>query len=221
MPHPKQGYHTKDGQKAPGTTTIIGRFKDSGALLYWACEQGKAIERGEISALYDRRNSAADAGTAAHALVEAHINGQPYPKIDASDEVMELAEQGFANYLSWERNNKIVVVHQELGLVSERHRFGGCIDAIGMDADDKRVLLDWKTSNSVYQDHLVQLAAYKMLWDEHFPEQPLTGGLHLLRFSKDHGDFAHHFYSDLSEAAELFLLYRRAYDLDKQLKKRV
>lgn len=54
MPHPKSGYKV-DGKSVPGTTTIIGRFKDAGGLLYWACEQGRAIERGEIVNLYDKR----------------------------------------------------------------------------------------------------------------------------------------------------------------------
>ena len=65
MPHPKQGYKTQDGKRAPGVTTIIGRFKDSGGLLWWAFEQGKAAERGEINSLYDKRDEAGDAGTLA------------------------------------------------------------------------------------------------------------------------------------------------------------
>ena len=99
MPHPKGGYKLKNGQKVPGTTTIIGRFKESGGLLYWACEQGKAIERGEINNLYDKRDEAADAGTLAHSLVENHI--KKLPELDLSgysDEIIKLAKQGFENY---------------------------------------------------------------------------------------------------------------------------
>lgn len=76
MPHPTQGYRLKDGTRVPGVTTIIGRFKDSGALLYWACEQGKAIERGEISKLYDKRDSSAESGTICHDLVEKFLKGE-------------------------------------------------------------------------------------------------------------------------------------------------
>jgi len=63
MARPASGYRLKDGTRVPGVTTIIGRFKDSGGLLYWAFEQGQAAERGEISNLYDKRDEAADAGT--------------------------------------------------------------------------------------------------------------------------------------------------------------
>jgi len=107
----------------------------------------------------------------------------------------------------------------EITLVSEAHRFGGTPDAIGY-LDGKLCLLDWKTSNAVYSDYLIQLAAYKVLWEENRPQYPLEGGFHLLRFAKEHGDFSHHFYPNLDEAWRQFVLLREAYDIDKQLKKR-
>lgn len=221
MPHPKGGYRLKDGTRVPGTTTIIGRFKESNALLYWACEQGKAIERGEISHLYDKRDAAAEAGTIAHALVECHIdNDDPAAVLDGlSPDIEEKAKQAFESYLLWERITNLKIVEQEMELVSELYRFGGCPDAIG-EIDGKLTLVDWKTSNSVYSDMLIQLSAYKQLWEENYPGKPLHG-FHLCRFSKEHGDFAHHFYSELDDAWEQFKLFRQAYDLDKLLKKRV
>ncbi len=220
IPHPKQGYHLKDGTKVPGVTTIIGRFKDSGGLLYWACEQGKAIERGEISKLYDKRDEAADAGTLAHALVEAHIAGEAMPVIPDT-KTGEQAFQGFQNYIHWQEDNRIQVIKQEMELVSELYLFGGCPDALGVDSRGTLNILDWKTSNGVYQDYLIQIAAYKQLWEENNPDKLITGGYHLLRFSKEHADFTHHYWSELDDAWEQFKLFRRAYDLDKNLKKRV
>lgn len=220
MPHPKGGYKLSNGQKVPGTTTIIGRFKESGGLLYWACEQGKAIERGEISSLYDKRDEAADAGTLAHALVEAKINGSPLPDMPDND-IGKHAQQGYENYLHWQEDNKIQIIRQEMELVSETYLFGGCPDALGIDTRGNLSILDWKTSNGVYVDYLIQIAAYRQLWEENNQDQPITGGFHLLRFSKEHADFAHHYWSELDEAWEQFKLFRKAYDLDKSLKKRV
>ena len=222
MPHPKGGYRLYDGTRVPGVTTIVGRFKDSGALLWWAFSQGKAAERGEINSLYDKRDEAADAGTLAHLLVEYHIDGKSKPDLsDYSDEVKNLAQQGFENYLNWADNNKIVIVKQEMELVSEDYRYGGCPDAVGYDNQNRLCLIDWKTSNDVYQDYLIQLAAYKQLWEENNPDQPIVGGFHLCRFSKEHADFAHHYWSELDDALEQFRLFRKAYELDKKLKKRV
>ena len=42
-----------------------------------------------------------------------------------------------------------------------------------------------------------------------------------MKFSKAYGDFAHYYFDELDEAWELFKLYRAAYELAKNLKKRV
>jgi hypothetical protein len=221
MPHPKGGYKV-NGKKVPGTTTPIGRFKDSGGLLWWAYEQGKAAERGEINSLYDKRDEAAGAGTLAHNIVECHINGELKPNpADYPKDIYQQAWQGFENYLNWADNNKMVIVDQEMELVSEKYMFGGCPDAVAYDSKNRLCLLDWKTSNGVYPDYLVQLAAYRHLWEINNPDDPITGGFHLCRFSKEHADFTHHYWSELDDAWEQFKLFRQAYDIDKKLKKRV
>jgi hypothetical protein len=82
------------------------------------------------------------------------------------------------------------------------------------------VLGDFKTSNKVYPEHLAQVAAYREMWNETHPNEQLEPGAHILQFGKDAGDFAHHHYPDLSDAAELFKLYRYAYSRDQDLRKR-
>lgn len=220
MAHPTGGYRNKTGKKILGVTTVIGRFKDSGGLLYWAFEQGKAAERGEIEKLYDKRDEAADSGTLAHSMVEAHIRGMVFGVPDnASQKVIDSADAAFKAYLSWESMTKLKVIEQEMQLISELYQYGGSPDAIG-EINGELCLIDWKTSNAVYQDYLIQLAAYKQLWEENNPDRPLTGGFHLCRFAKSHGDFAHHYYPNLDEAWEQFKLFLKAYEIDKVLKKR-
>jgi len=222
MPHPKGGYKDKDGKQVPGVTTIIGRFKSSGGLLWWAFEQGQAAERGEINSLYDKRDEAAEAGTLAHRLVEASINGEPMPYIENYPEkIQEQAMQGFENYHLWAESNRMQIIKQEMEMVSEIYKFGGCPDALGIDNQDKLCILDWKTSNGVYPDYLIQIAAYRQLWEETNPDKPITGGFHLLRFSKERADFTHHYWSKLGDAWKQFKLFREAYDLDKKIKKRI
>lgn len=218
MPTPKKGYFLADGSQVPGTTTVLGRFKESGALLRWAWAEGKAGRE-----LYENRDKAADIGTAAHAMVEARINGEDP---EARDELAGLDETGrnkarnaFRMYEQWASMSNLKILHQEIPLVSEVYRFGGTPDAIGL-VNGELCLVDWKTSNGVYSDYLLQLAAYRILWEEHHPDQPLTGGFHLCRFSKDFGDFAHHYYDELDKAREMFIHLRAAYEYDKELKKR-
>ena len=82
------------------------------------------------------------------------------------------------------------------------------------------MLLDWKTSNAVYPDYLLQLAGYKLLWEETYPEHQLTG-FHLCRFAKEEGDFSHHYFPKLDKEVETFLVMRSLYDLVKDVEKRV
>jgi hypothetical protein len=222
MARPQIGYRNAAGETIPGTTTIIGRFKDSGALLHWAFGQGKAAERGEIRSLYDKRDEAASIGTLVHEMVEAHIGKVDFDEsklVGLSEENRERVNSGYRAYRSWESMTRLEIVEQEMALVSELHQFGGTPDAIGR-FNNELCLLDWKSSNGVYQDYLIQLAAYALLWEENRPDEHLVGGFHLCRFAKEHGDFSHHYWQNLDEAKEQFILFRRAYDLDKQLKKR-
>jgi len=218
MPTPKTGYFNEAGKKVPGTTGIIGRFKDSGALIYWAYNRGK-----EGLELYESRDKAAELGTIAHEMVEAYIGGTgtwtPVPK-DITEKDRYQLESAIDAFEEWFLGNKFEIVEQEIQLVSETYQFGGTPDAIARDGKGRLVLLDWKTSDSVYSDHLVQLGAYRLLWNETHPDNQLTGGSHLCRFAKTNGDFAHHFFPDLADAERQFVLFREAYDLDKLLKKR-
>lgn len=220
MPTPRKGYFLRDGSRVPGTTTIIGRWKESGGLLQWAFKQG----RDGAASLYEERDKAADAGTLAHLMVEHHIKGEPDEAVAALSqghppEIANKALDAYAAFLTWERHTRLRVVEQEMQLVSEQYRYGGTPDAIGL-INNQLCLLDWKTSNSVYQDYLIQLAAYRHLWEENYPDRPLTGGFHLCRFAKEHGDFSHHYYPNLDEAWRAFVLMRELYDIDLTLKKR-
>lgn len=216
MPTPNKGYFTKDGTRVPGTTTIIGRFKESGALIAWAYKRGKdGLE------LYDSRDKAAELGTIVHEMVELYIKGLEIdiPK-DACAEDAQAILSAYDAFREWFESNKFKVIAQEMQLVSEVYKYGGTPDAIAEDSKGRLVLLDWKTSDGIYQDYLLQLAAYRILWNENHPEQLLTGGSHLCRFAKAKGDFAHHFFPNLDEAERGFILMRQMYDIDKELKKR-
>lgn len=220
MPTPRAGYYLRDGTRVPGTTTIIGRFKDSGALMQWAFRQGKEGK----SRLYEEAEKAADIGTAVHSMVELHTKGASETEcLDVlatlPEEGHEKAKSGFSAYLAWAKNFNIEIIEREVQLVSEKHRFGGTPDAIGR-INNGLVLLDYKTSNGVYSDMLIQLAAYKNLWEENRPDLPITGGCHLLRFAKEHGDFGHYHFQDLNDEWAQFLLFRQSYELDKIIKKR-
>lgn len=214
MPTPRKGYYTADGARVPSVTTVLSRFKDSGGLIHWAWKEGS-----EGRDYRDSRDSAASAGTLAHAMVEASIQGLPQPTdVGYTETQFQQALKAFEAYQSWARNSRLEITHTEIQMQSEKYRFGGTPDAIGM-LDGKRCLLDWK-SGSVYMDALLQVAAYRMLWEENHPDEPIDGGFHIIRFGKETGDFTHRYFTELDDAWTMFQHLRAAYDFDKVLKKR-
>ena len=215
MSRPYKGYEI-DGEKVPGVTTVLSRFKESGALMYWAWKQGT-----EGKDFRETKQAAADAGTLAHDMVEHDIYGQDFDLSGYADETVKKAAGAFNAYKEWKQQTNLTIAEAEVPLLSRIYRFGGTLDAILVQG--KLALGDWKTSNGIYADYLLQLAAYQILWEENFPDRPIEGGFHLLRFSKANDDsdptsFSHHYWSQLDVAKEQFLHLLAAYKLDKRIK---
>lgn len=209
---PTQPYKNKAGQRLPGVTTILSRFKEAGGLVHWAWDLGRqGIDYRQV------RDDAANAGTAAHLMVESDIRGIPFDRTPYSPELLERADSAFDAYRQWRDQTKLEPVATELSLVSEVHQFGGTMDL--MLTNGRLTLGDIKTSARLYPEHLIQVAAYAILWEEHHPDQPVQG-FHILRFAKEHADFSHHHFANLDGAREAFLNMRRLYDLCAELKKR-
>ena len=206
-------YKLQDGTTVPSVTTVLGRFKDAGPLMHWAWRCG--VDGKDFR---QERDRAADAGTLAHQAVEAWTKGQQPVWQAGSPEVIQRAQRAFGAFLEWAEQTKLVVDKTELPLVSEQYKFGGTFDAILLGT--KRAMADWKASNGVYGEYLAQVAAYGQLWKENFPDQPIEGGFHLLRFDKTYGDFTHKWWNELDAGWGFFLGLRHAYDFDKELKAR-
>lgn len=215
MARPIHGYKNAAGKKIPGTTTVIGRFKDSGGLLQWAFKQGQS----GASHLYEQRDTAAAAGTIAHDLIEHTILGKKFEPGPLDADLLTKAQNAHAQFLEWYSQSRIEIVATEHVYVSERYQFGGTVDAIGRDTQGRIVLIDWKTSNAVYQDYLIQLAAYALLIEECQPEWT-PQAFHLLRVSKESADFTHHYFGELEDGKRAFELMRELYEIDYRLKKR-
>lgn len=216
MPTPAKGYRVADSAKVPGTTTIIGRFKESGGLIQWAYQQGK-----KDVPLYEARDVAGDVGTYIHAMIEASIRSEPFvhPPAGMEEANVKQAMSGLEAFMRWSKRLKLDIAPAEMPLVCECHRFGGTPDAIAVEEDGALSLLDWKSSKNYYPDNLIQLAAYRHLWDINKPETPITGNILVVRFGKDGSDFEHREFPlahpKLAKAWRLFELYREAYDCDR------
>ncbi len=213
---PANIYKNKAGQRVPGVTTIIGSNLgwSKGGLMHWAWQEG--IEGRDYKATRDK---AADTGTIAHAIVEHEVKGEKFdwPKLGydlgGNDEQIKQAENAFSAFMEWKDLMKFELLQSEHLLVHEKLNYGGQIDIAAV--QNKRSIIDIKTSNAVYEDHKIQIAAYGKLWEENYPDKPIEP-YYILQLGKD-GSFAYHYYPDLDNAFRAFVLLRELHDLKKKL----
>lgn len=164
-----------DGKFAIGVTTALnGIPKD--ALKQWAARlvaEHVADNIHDVKRMLDsggrgptvhflkelpnqRRNDAAVRGTDVHALAELYIKGE---EIDVTGrEHLEPYMRGYAAYIDdWNP----VTLHEELVVANRKHGYAGTLDSIQDIPALGRALVDYKTSNNVYGQHALQVAAYR------------------------------------------------------------
>ena len=238
-----RGYYL-EGKRVPSVTTVLGAFKEAGGLMYWSWNLAhmplqeathllEEVSRGndvslEIEEFVKRdrehwdyravRDTAAGVGGIAHKMVEQHIRQKPINLNLYDKNEVKKAKVAFGAFKRWTKGSKFELVEAEVSLMSPRHKFGGTLDSIFIEG--KRSIGDWKTASGVYWEGLLQLAAYKELWNENFPDTPIDGECHLIRFDRDNGDFHHHSWPELDSAWKAFLLMRTLYELKKEISKR-
>ena len=211
--------------RVPSVTGITRLYGESEGKMYWANAMG--LEGKDMNAA---RQAVATPGTMTHERVDCFIQGKtwhPGPwelKFDSAEAyeiALKKSAQAFSNFERWYTQNRLELIASEVALVSEKHQFGGRLDALG--SSGGLCLADWKTGGGgkIYADFLYQLGGYSILWGENFPEQPLTGGFKIIRFNRDEADFAHWDFAQIDDAKRGFLLLREMYEIHKKLKKRI
>jgi hypothetical protein len=216
MARPKQGYFNAAGLPIPGTGDINGRYMNRERLLYWAFNQGKK----GLKKLYD--DSALNIGTAVHTMAELDLKGSSRADIEfylnatlPDIEEREKAQTSFTAFRAWRSQFHVDAYKQEISLVSEKLQFGGTLDTVAFIHGGKG-LLEFKTSSEVYEDHLLQMAAYGILWAENNPGEPLDAGYHLILLPKDGAKPVHREFTEqqLHPFRQKFWLYRQAYNFE-------
>lgn len=221
MPRPKEGYRSAAGDIIPGTSDITKRYANARGLVIWGFQQGKKYP--DASDPWEP-DTARDVGTCVHMMAEMDLRGQPKEDIDhylkttfRDSNERNAAITAFRAYRQWRSRFHVDAHVQEVSLVSEKYQFGGTLDTIAHMRGGLG-LVDFKTSKEgrVYPEHVWQLAAYGMLWEENRPDEPLNAGYHLIMLPKDgskpiHREFS---WSYLEPFREQFKLFRRAWDLE-------
>lgn len=155
-------YKNKNDKEIPSVTTIIGENLGWGkeALMKWASV--KKLNYEEI------RDNSASIGTITHEMIHCYLTKKPFPMfVEYSKEQINEAKDKFNRFLEWEKGNPFQLIASEILLVSEKYQYGGTIDIIGiLNIDNNLSIIDIKTSNWVWPEMLIQIAAYGKLWEE-------------------------------------------------------
>jgi hypothetical protein len=210
------GYYAADGGRLPSVTTINGCYGYKGQLENWFKRTWYEAALAGVP-FNEVGKKATDIGTLVHSIIESEVHGLDYPEVP--NDLRESVESAYRAFREWQFNNRLQIVATELALVSEKHRYGGTIDAVVRDSKGRLALGDWKSSKKVRGDYLRQLAAYGELWNENEEEQ-LTGGFHLVRFSKEKGDLETRYFPELDDELQMFLTIRALYEQDKAVQRR-
>lgn len=215
-----------DGIAVPGTTTFAkGGYPTSEQLTSWMISQGSAYAINEIRRLQSEggevpnekikeivkasktayraeAEKAAGIGTVVHDYAYLTESGRAREAVYMLSEyedkpTWEQINNGVKKYEDWRAQNKGETVLLEAIVASVVHQFGGKFDHLSL-RDGRLILSDYKTSNGIYVDQFIQLAAYSVAIEEWLDEWlkqyglPLeVGGLEILRFGKESGDYQH------------------------------
>ena len=105
------------------------------------------------------KDQAAAFGTHAHALIDRIILGDEPAEIPP-----EVAGPVHA-FKDWWRSSGIELVMGDTKVASPEYGYGGSLDALGR-RNGRYVILDWKTSNGIYTEYALQVAAYAQAFRE-------------------------------------------------------
>jgi len=216
-----------DGKGNPllSVTAITGVVDKSPALMGWAVNQmgdyllnsGKKKITQEIiekaKKEYRRiKREAADVGSLIHEWVSDWILGKE-PEMPDDERVIN----GITAFLKFQKEHKIKWLESERIVYSRKYKFAGILDAVGKQGKDL-LLVDFKSSNGIYEEMRFQVAGYQIAWEEETGKK--FDKRLILRFGKNDGEFEVFELNDDEKDKKAFLacltLKRRLKELSKK-----
>ena len=201
-----------NGKRVKSVTTLINAHLgwSKGALIGWT---RKHCLKGEDSMAIMKE--AGRIGTLAHKMIEEFIKGGSVRLDDYTPNEISQAKTAYYAYYTWFADNNVEFLETEMKLVSEKYGFGGTFDAIAL-VNGKLAICDWKTSNAVHDEFLVQLAAYRQLIHEN-TEHKIRGAILLKLDKEEKGLYEEHHYKikDLNWGWRIFKLILKLQELKK------
>jgi len=198
-----------NGERCKISVTSVTGMMDKPALKFWSVKMMKeslldflksvgnniilehlllAID--EASKAHTKfKEKAADLGTQVHDWAEQYIlyelkinKEKPVIKKDYDERV----KNGILAFLQWVEENKIKFIASEQLLYSKKYKYCGIADCIAK-VNGKLTLVDFKTSNGIYPEYWLQVAAYRGA-DEEESGKKYDQSM-IIQFNKETGEF--------------------------------
>ena len=214
LDEPHQKYRNKYGDILPSVTSIIGKHIAIPQLVPWAFGLGKRGKCLEKDGGKKRR-----IGSIFHFGAHGFLDGFKCDfSLCAKDEV-ECAEEMMEGFKKWWWKSGLDRIHCELQLASDKHGFGGTVDLIARDKQGRLVLVDFKTSSSLKPQYELQMAGYKMLYEDCHPFDEDIEAVKLLRIGYEN-DIEERNFEDLTPQMEAWKAILRFHSAYKQIEDR-
>lgn len=147
-------YINEHGVEVPSATTVL-KILNKPSLVKWANYLG--FKRQNVGEVLD---IASTVGTTVHSMIYAYLMKKYYIWVGGIKCGKKLAMMHMNSFIEWKNTHDVNPIFMEKKLVSEK--FGGTMDFYG-DVDNKKTILDFKTSKKPYSSMFLQLAAYCMM----------------------------------------------------------
>jgi hypothetical protein len=190
-------FYDEKGKPLLSVTGATGVVDKSAPLMGWATKmmglyllEEKARGNKEITEeLVERakkeyrriKTEAADIGTEIHEWVSQWILGKS-PEIPDNESVAN----GITAFLKFQKEHQLKWVESERFIYSKRHKYVGILDAIAREGK-KLTLVDFKSSNGIYDEMRFQVAGYQIAYEEETGKK--FDKKILIRFGKNDGQF--------------------------------
>lgn len=188
-------FYGPKGEYLTSVTGITGVVDKSGALTGWAVNltrdyllikisKGKITEADILEASKQHRifkKKAANIGTQIHQWCSDWILGKK-PEMPKDEKVVN----GIIAFLKFQKEQKVKWLESEKVVYSKKYSYAGFLDAVGKIGKDL-VLIDFKSSNGIYDEMRFQVAGYQIAYEEETKTK--FDKRIIIRFGKEDGNF--------------------------------
>lgn len=209
---PHQEYKNSRGSVMPGVTSLINKHISIPELVTWAYGLGKKGKCLEKHGGRKRR-----IGSIFHFGAHGFLDGFQCDYSLCDKDEVEVGLEMVDTFKKWWWKSGLDRIHCEIQLASDKHGYGGTIDCVARDKQGDLLLVDFKTSSSIAKpSYEIQLAAYKMLYEDCHPFDDDIGEVRLLRIGPD-ADIEEKKFKDLTPQLEAWNAILRLHAAYKKL----